>query len=101
MKIIEMKNILFEKLQDENCYFTSQDIVINKTSSNLYTICINGCQPFKFELSTTREEDEYITVVTMFYNNCQEDIIYYDFSKKDYNIKYALVELGYYIGTRF
>lgn len=100
MKTNEMKQILADKLKAENCYFTKKDIVINKVNNSKYTIYIKDYEHIVFSFRLFFEDDEYIVYIT------NEDMRYNDKSimiesKKEYDIESALIELGYYIGTRF
>lgn len=96
MKTAEMKQILFEKLQAENCYFSKSDISIRK-DGNGYKIIIADYEHIPFKMSF--EYDDYFCYTVWVFTN-GENIIFVD-SKKDYDIKTALIRLGYYIGTRF
>lgn len=96
MTTAEAKNILADKLKAENCYFTKQDISIRK-QGEVYKIIIADYEHIPFTLKT--EYDDYFGFCVMVNAN-DENIIFID-SKKDYDFKTALIELGYYIGTRF
>ena len=91
-----MKQILFDKLQSENCYFSKSDISIRK-QGNSYKIVIKDYEHIPFTMKT--EIDDYFGFCIMVYAN-NYDIIFVD-SKKNYNFESALLQLGYYIGTRF
>ena len=98
LKTNEMKNILYCKLQDESCYFTKKDISIKKVKDS-YIILIKDYEHITFEMKF--EYDEYfgylVSIKDLLYN---EYVAFCD-SKYDYNCKDALLQLGYYIGTRF
>lgn len=98
MTIKEMKDILYKKLQDEQCYFKKSDISIKK-EKNYYIITIKDYEhiPFKMWL----ENDDYFGyIVTINEMLDFENIVFLD-NKKEYDIKTALIYLGYYIGTHF
>lgn len=92
----EMKTILYDKLCDECCYFTKSDISIRKHGQE-YRITIKDyeCIPFKMFF----EYDDYFGYI-VYIDTENESIAFVD-SKTNYDIKTALIELGYYIGTRF
>lgn len=98
MKTIEMKEILFQKLQDEECYFTKSDISITKTKEG-YKIVIKDYEHIPFTITT--KKDDYFGYIVYIRDEFEERNIVFVDSKKDYDFKMALVELGYYIGTRF
>lgn len=93
-----MKNILFKKLQDEQCNFKKADINITKQKES-YQIVIKGYEHTPFKM--TFEHDEYFGYIVYIYDLFEESNIIFIDSKKEYDIKTALIHLGYYIGTRF
>lgn len=101
MKIPEMKKALFQKLQDEKSNFKKSDIIIVKSTNNLYNVTIKGFEhiPLRLEL----EKDEFLgyVVYVQYYNGIFYKTYTMVESKKEYNIKSALLELGYYIASRF
>lgn len=101
MKTQEMKDILFQKLQDEQCNFKKSDISIVKSANNLYNVTIKDYEhiPLRLEL----ELDEFLgyVVYVQFFNGIYYKTIEMFESKKEYDIEHALIHLGYYIGTRF
>lgn len=101
MKTQEMKDILFKKLQDEQCNFKKSDIVITKSTSNIYNVTIKDFEhiPFRLEL----ELDKFLgyVVYLQYFNDIYYKTIEMFENKKEYDIKTALIHLGYYIGTRF
>lgn len=92
----EMKTILYNKLQDENCNFSKSDISIRKDGET-YKIIIKDYEHCPFRMSF---EYDYCCGYIVYLYIDKTNVIYVD-SKKDYDIKTALIELGYYIGTRF
>lgn len=98
MKTAEMKQILADKLKAENCYFTKQDIHIQKVNDSKYKIHIADYEHIIFTMFA--EVDEYFGYTVTITNNFDDCDIFVD-SKKGYDYKSALIELGYYIGTRF
>lgn len=98
MKVAKMKDILFQKLQDEQSDFKKSDISITKQKDS-YKIVIKGYEHTPFKM--TFEYDEYFGYIVYIYDLFEESNIIFIDSKKDYDIKTALIHLGYYIGTRF
>lgn len=97
MTIAQMKQILTDKLKAENCYFTEKDITIEK-SGNRYKVIIADYEHIPFEITTEAPDDFFGYMVYVWQG---KKIIADIESKKDYDLKTALIELGYYIGTRF
>ena len=99
MNSTEMKNILFDKLQDESCHFRKSDISIRKNKNNTITIVIKGYEHIPFTMGF--EKDEYFGFIVYVHDEFEKcNIIFVD-SKVQYRIDRALIQLGYYIGTRF
>lgn len=108
----EMKNVLVSKFKDENCNFSMKDISIVKMSEKItddFNNEVERCQtgfimtikdyehiPFTMVL----EEDEYFGFIVMIENDFDDYTIFVD-CKKEYDIERALIQLGYYIATRF
>lgn len=103
MKTTEMKETLFKKLKAENTYFTKQDIHISKVNDEKYVIIINDYQPINFRMTLSIDDfdNTYEVTISKYYNNEFESIVSLTNSRKAYDIEYALIELGYYIATRF
>lgn len=99
MKTTEMKEILFQKLQDEGCYFTKSDISITTTKEG-YKVVIKDYEHIPFTI-TTEEDTDYFGYIVYIRDEFEERNIIFVDSKKEYDFKTALVRLGYYIGTRF
>lgn len=97
MTTAEMKNILADKLKAEQTYFTKSHISIKKQGEK-YKIVIKDYEHLPFYMSF--EYDNYFGYTVMIANDSHKIISFVE-NKKDYDIKTALVELGYYIGTRF
>ena len=93
----DMKNILAKKLKDENTYFTKSDISIKKQGKK-YKIVIKDYEHIPFQMAF--DYDDYFGFIVWVHNDSLKTIAYVD-SKKDYDIESALIQLGYYIGTRF
>lgn len=98
MKTAEMKEILLQKLQDESCNFTKSDITI-KNDKEGYTVLIKDYEHIPFNI--TLEKDEFFGYTVIIYNVFEERIIILVDNKNEYDLKTALIRLGYYIGTRF
>lgn len=99
MNSTEMKDILFKKFQDEGCCFRKSDIFIRKNSNNTITIIIKDYEHNPFTIRF--EYDSYFGFIVCVKDDFDEgDIIFVD-SKEKYRIDRALIQLGYYIATRF
>ena len=92
----DMKTVLFNKLCDENCNFAKSDISIREHNNN-YKIIIKDYEHLPFLMSF--DNDDYFGYIVYIY--CYDDCIVFVDSKKEFDIKTALIQLGYYIGTRF
>ena len=95
----EMKDILASKLKSEGTYFTKSYISIRKIK-NGYRIVIKDYEHIPFTIYM--EEDDYFGYC-VFIRGMQDyyDDLVFTYSKKGYPIEEALINLGYYIGTRF
>jgi hypothetical protein len=95
----EMKDILAYKLQSEGTYFTKSHISIRKIKDG-YRIVIKDYEHIPFTIYM--EEDE-IFGYCVFIRGLQDDWddLVFTYSKKEYPLEEALINLGYYIGTRF
>ena len=97
----EIKTTLAEKLHDEGTYFTKSDISVKSTKSG-YRIVIKDYEHIPFTIYM--EEDDYFGYC-VFIRGMQDydyvDDLVFTYSKKDYPLEEALLNLGYYIGTRF
>jgi hypothetical protein len=98
MTINEMKSILAQKLASEGTYFTEKHISI-RTRTNGYRITIEDYEHIPFNL--TLEEDEYFGKCVFIGTPFDDESVSFRHSKKDYPIYEALLDLGYYIGSRF
>ena len=95
--ITEMKKILAEKLHDENCYFTVKDIIIKKFN-NGYTVNIKDYEHIIFTIYFNYDE-QWLFQVTV--ENDFDDWGTWIDNKKVYDIKTALIRIGYRIGTTY
>lgn len=95
----EMKEILAAKLKSEGTYFTKSYISIRKIK-NGYRIVIKDYEHIPFTIYM--EEDDYFGYC-VFVRGVQDewDDLVFSHSKKEYPLENALLNLGYYIGTRF
>lgn len=100
MKNSEMKDVLYRKLQDENSTFKKSDISIKKQKDS-YIITIKDYEHIPLKLYL--EYDDYFgyVVYVQYHNGDYFKTIEMLTSKKDYDVKRALIYVGYYIGTRF
>ena len=98
MNANEIKNILAEKFANEGCYFRKNDIKVNRRG-NKTTIVIKDYEHIPFEIDA--EEDDYFGYCLWIRNAWLEEIIGMYDSKREYPWKEALLNLGYYIATRF
>lgn len=99
-----MKSILAEKFSDECCVFKRDDINI-RFYQNGYLITIKEYEHIQFKLWF--ETDDYfgnivhITRLDDMQWYCDNDCLIFVDSRKIFDVKTALIELGYYIATRF
>ena len=98
MTTTEMKEILLNKLKEEETNFKKSDILIRKTSKG-YKIVIKGYEHIPFEMTT--EKDDYFGFIVYINEKYENTNIIAVDNKKDYNFKKALINLAYYIGSRF
>ena len=107
MTTAEMKDILYNKLQDEGCYFTKRDLSVKWIPKDKAVwIVVKDYEHIKFKMTT--EEDDYfgkiVNIVSYWQDGCElkrdETVAFID-SKHDYRYRDAMLRLGYYIGTRF
>lgn len=95
----EMKDILAAKLKSEGTYFTKSHISI-RSIKNGYRIVIKDYEHCPF---TIYMEEDDIFGYCIFIRGMDDyyDDLYFTYSKYRYPIEEALLNLGYYIGTRF
>ncbi len=98
MSIKEMKDILYQKLKDENCCFKKDDISI-ASENGVTTIFIKDYEHIPFEI--TEEKDDVFGYVLWVKELCDGEVIEMIDSSKGYLYRDALITIGYYIGTRF
>ncbi len=101
MKVAEMKDILFKKLQDEQCNFNKSDISIVKSTSNIYNATIKDYEHIPFRLEFEIDDFLGYVVYVQYFNGVYYKTIEMFDSKKEYQTQTALIHLGYYIATRF
>lgn len=95
-----MKEVLVGKFQDENCCFGIKDVMIKQdTKNNGYKIVIKEYEHIPFFLSF--EEDDYFGYIVTIQEECDNTNVVWIDSKNCYDVKRALIHLGYYIATRF
>ena len=98
----EMKDILANKLKDENCYFTKSYIRIKKVK-DYYEVVIKDYEHIVFRISFDYDNIFYYQTWVQKYYKDDKNLLEYDGivtmvdSKKDYDIKSALIDLGYYL----
>lgn len=101
MKATEMKQILFEKLQDERTGFKKSDISI-KSENHGHKITIKGYEHITFSITT--EEDDYfgyIVNIDEHWFGTKNENIAFKCSKYGYDYRSALLRLGYHIANTF
>ena len=103
MTSVEMKDILYKKLQDEGCYFKKKDISVKRSGRDV-VFEIAGYEHCPFTLMV--EEDEffamgYIVMATIPEEGTVADEIVKNKENLDRAIRDVIVRIGYYIGTRF
>ena len=95
MTTTEMKQELYNKLRDEGTYFTKSHISINRIE-NGYRIIIKDYEHIPFTIK--EEQDEYFGYILFIK---ADDYIEMIDSKIGYDYHRAMLDIGYYIGTRF
>ena len=96
----EIKSILAVKLHDEGTYFTKKDILISR-GRNQIEIVIKDYEHIPFYIQEVFDNDFGDGYELWIYaGECNRAIIYTS-AKDAYDYKSALIQLGYYIGTRF
>lgn len=106
MSIEKMKSILVQKFKGENCSFTKNDIIIKKATDTHYQIHIKDYEHivfnmFLYEDAFFNEKGEmYIVHITSEDMKQFDESIYIE-TLTNFDIESALIELGYYIASRF
>lgn len=95
MTTVEMKDVLYNKLKDEGCYFKKSDISIRR-KKNGYTVIIKDYEHIPFTI--TEDIDDYFGYIL--YVDREYNLDFID-SKNGFDYFTAMLRLGYYIGTRF
>lgn len=101
----EIKQVIFDKLQDENCCFTKKDIHIEATDYG-YKIWITDYEHCTFYLHFEYDNEFFFEYETWVcegsddYPNDREIICLLN-SKTGFRTKEALLNIGYTIGTTF
>lgn len=96
MSTKEMKEVLFQKLQDEECCFAKSDLSVTKHGEDVKVV-VKGYEHCPFTIKT--EEDDYFGFILYVY--CDDEAIDFLDNKKEYEWERAIIHIGYYIGTRF
>jgi hypothetical protein len=99
----EMKDILMQKLKDENCGFNRSEIKIKPTELG-YNIWVVGYEHCTFELKFDYDDMfGYIIVVDKIDYKYPDDAInvIYESSKHIYDLKYVMLLIAYEIASTF
>lgn len=100
----EMKQILFDKLQSENCCFAKSDISIQKIR-NGYKIIIKDYEhiifTIKLEIDKDFENAEEMTLWRQYKDSKRKTLLLLEEGHNDSAMQHVLIDLGYHIGTRF
>lgn len=98
----EMKDILFKKLQDENTCFKKSDISIKKSKNHngndMYVVTIDNTFVYEMKLYYDNEIFVGTYTITVFDEDFEDFAVWVE-SKKDYDFKSALIQLGYHIAN--
>lgn len=94
----EIKATLAEKLHDEGTYFKKSDISVKSTKTG-YRIVIKDYEHIPF--TVTLEEDDYFGKCVFIQTPGECESIVFNCATYDYPLWTSILELGYYIGTRF
>lgn len=100
MTVKEMKEVLTNKFEDEGCCFKKSDITIHKTKKG-YEVIIKDYEHIPFDVVLVHDEDEYFPYIVMVNARDWERGIAFTDGKHDYDLRRAMIELGYYVATRF
>jgi hypothetical protein len=96
---IILKDLLVEKLEAENCYFTKKDISISSVN-NKHKIVVKDYEFCPFEV--TYDNDEFFEHCVTVWNKETNTIIHMaEGNSWEDSQREAMLYLGYYIGTRF
>ena len=99
----EMKDVLMNKLKDEGSQFKRSEVVI-KPITNGYLIYVKGYEHCTYKI-TFDYDDFFGYELWITCGNMDEwesfEIIYDNYSKTHYDLKHALISIGYQIGTTF
>lgn len=98
MTITEIKNTLADKLHDEGTYFQKSDISVRSTKTG-YTIVIKDYEHIPFTVHM--EEDEDLGKCVYIQTPFEDDCIVFNYATYDFPLWTSILQLGYYIGTRF
>lgn len=96
----EIKETLAYKLRSEGTYFTKSDISC-KRIKNGYRIVIKDYEHIPFTIYMEEDEDLGYCVYTRGMHDYYTDELSFCYSKHEYPLEEAILNLGYYIGTRF
>lgn len=99
MNIEKIKKALAKKLRDENSSFTKKDISIEKVSKNEIWIKMRDYE--NVPISVKQDKDDYFGYVLFIRDEFDEGLIGMCDSKVDYPWDEAMIEVGYYIASRF
>lgn len=96
-----MKTMLYNKLCDENCNFKKSDISIRKENKN-YKIVIKDYEHIVFIIKL--ENDDFGKIITLwkqYKGKTHKNLLNLEEEHTNESMTSTLIQLGYYIGTRF
>ena len=97
----EIKEVLADKLQSEGTYFQKSDIKAQKYGKG-YKIVIKDYEHIEFIIKY--ENDDFGSLITLWRKAPERKtayLIHLEEGQNDNNLYDVLLNLGYYIGTRF
>lgn len=102
MTAAEIKNVLFQKLKDENCSFEKSDISVRQQKVNSYKITIADYSNIVFIVKYDCDDfGECMTLWRRSQGSTHKNLLAFEEGHGNEELKRIIVYLGYYIGTRF
>jgi len=99
MNIEKIKSALAKKFKDEQSGFTKKDIIIEKVNNNEIWIKMRGYEILP--ISVKQSKDDYFGYVLFIRDIFNDELIEMCESKTNYPWDEAMLEIGYYIASRY
>lgn len=98
MNVENMKNILAQKLKEENSYLTKSHINMEKHGED-FTIVIKDYEHIYFKMRMYHDDDlGYVVSIYDSFDDCE--VVFVN-NEKFHDLENALIDLGYHIGNTF